>query len=59
MAFLASAWGLHTAGMPRRLQELETPEVAFFLWGWRPRSWSCRKLTTFGTHAVCACCCIK
>ena len=34
MAFLASAWGLRTAGMPRRLQELKTPEVAFvYLWG--------------------------
>ena len=31
MAFLASAWGLQTAGMPRRLQELKTPEVAFGL----------------------------
>ena len=55
MAFLASAWGLRTAGMPRRLQELKTPEVAFvYLWGWRPNSWSCRKLTTFGSHAVCS-----
>ena len=31
MAFLASVWGLQTAGMPRRLQELKTPEVAFGL----------------------------
>ena len=31
MAFLASAWGLQTAGMPRRLQELKSPEVAFGL----------------------------
>ena len=53
MAF--SAWGLQTAGMPRQLQELKTPEVAFgYLWGWRPKSWSCRKLTPFGSHAVCS-----
>ena len=53
MAFLASAWGLQAAGMPRRLQELETLEVAFgYLWGWRPKSWSFRKLITFGSHRV-------
>ena len=55
MGFLASAWGLQTAGMPRRIQELKTPEVAFANpWGWRPKSWSCRELTTFGPHAVCS-----
>ena len=55
MAFLASAWGLQTAGMTRRLQELKTPAVAFgYLWDWRPKSWSCRKLTTFGSHDVCS-----
>ena len=53
--FLASVWGSQTAGMPRRIQELKTPEVAFgYLWGWRPKSWSCRKMITFGSHAVCS-----
>ena len=53
MAFSASPLGLQTAGMPRRLQEVKTPEVAFgYLRGWRPKSWSCRKLITFGSQAV-------
>ena len=48
MAFLASAWGLQTAGIPRRLQELKTPEVAFgYLWGWRSKTWSCPLQSNF------------
>ena len=55
MALLAFAWGLQSAGMPRRLQELKTPEVAFgYLWGWRPKCWPSQRLTTFGSHAVCS-----